>query len=206
MSPKVFALEQCNERGMTGIAQDSDPKHINLDSDDGKIFVNNNDQSKLCNDDEFSELFNKTESPAPVNVNKRLYYISRSYRLAGKAYGKHLGKSIECNKVSAYKTDLAKKRYVFPAPGQEAQIEEIHQTDNRNILEVFRDIIGILMDQYSPDDLDFLSRCVGYDVSVPQYSSTGVPMTQSLLNVLIREYKQVNGFKNVNKNIAIKIV
>ena len=199
MSPKVFALEQCNERGMTGIAQDSDPKHINLDSDDGKIFVNNNEQSKLCNDDEFSELFNKTESPAPVNVNKRLYYISRSYRLAGKAYGKHLGKSIECNKVSAYKTDLAKKRYVFPAPGQEAQIEEIHQTDNRNILEVFRDIIGILMDQYSPDDLDFLSRCVGYDVSVPQYSSTGVPMTQSLLNVLIREYKQVNGFKNVNK-------
>ena len=146
-----------------------------------------------------TELFSATPTKPPVNVNRRLYNRDRMYRLVGKSYGKHARPVVNVNKVAAYKTELAKKRYVFPKPGEEAQEKDICQVDNRNILEVFRDVLGVIMDKYSKEDLEFLSRCVGYDVTIPQYSSSGVPMTQSLLNTLIREYKELNGFRNVSK-------
>ena len=172
----VFAVE----------GEDIDPKIVNKNVNTSIDSTNNS-------------LFHASPVRPPVNVNKRLYNKDRLYRLAGRAYGSYALPVVNVNKVAAYKTELAKKRYVFPQPGEEAQEKDICQKDDRNVLEVFRDVLGVIMDKYSEEDLDFLSRCVGYNVTVPQYSSSGVPMTQSLLNTLIREYKELNGFRNVGK-------
>ena len=98
----VFAVE----------GEDIDPKVVNKNVNTSIDSTNNS-------------LFHASPVRPPVNVNKRLYNKDRLYRLAGRAYGSYALPVVNVNKVAAYKTELAKKRYVFPQPGEEAQEKDI---------------------------------------------------------------------------------
>ena len=159
-------------------------------------------------------------SPNTIRKNTRMYHhidnniekVSSQYNIVNNAYKKlkykfrfpknhrHVNNTIDINKLSTYKTEESRKRYVFPSPANEAKDEDMCLTDDRNILEVFGDVLGIITDLYDPEDAEWLSRVVGYDVTIPQINrETGVHMPQELLKHLVREYKEMHGIKNINK-------
>ena len=167
-----------------------------------QLVESQNQADKLSVSNNHSSLFENTSGR-----NKRLNVLTRPYLLLSR--NKHSGvkpqigklNRSECYKVSQMKTDLSKLRYKFPAKEDEAKYENMCTKDPRNILEVFRDIIGIMLEQYTEEDIKFMSLAVGYDVSIPQYSESGVPMTQTLLNTLIREFKAMNGIHKVGRGL-----
>ena len=61
-------------------------------------------------------------------------------------------------KLSAYKTEESRKHYVFHNPANEAKDEHTCLTNDRNILEVFGDVLGIIVNQYDPKDIEWLSN------------------------------------------------
>lgn len=138
------------------------------------------------------------------NESSLYYSMSNAYRKIRNKFHLPSKNSHICsvNKLSAYRTEESRKRYVFPSPANEAKDEDMCLTDDRNFLEVFGDVLGVIMDQYDPEDVEWLSRVVGYDVTIPQISpETGVHMPQELLKHLVREYKEMNGIKNINKSL-----
>ena len=159
-------------------------------------------------------------SPNTIRENTRLYHhidnniekVSSQYNIVNNAYRKlknkfrfpknhrRVNNTVDINKLSSYKTEEARKRYVFPSQANEAKDEDMCLVDDRDIVTVFGDVLGIITDLYDPEDVEWLSRVVGYDVTIPQINrETGVHMPQELLKHLVREYKELHGVKNINK-------
>ena len=131
---------------------------------------------------------------------KLINQYEREYRLLHKRLGKEeVEKEGEINKVAKLATELSRRKYKFPSQKDEAKEEDMVTTDNRTVLECYKDIIDQIQDKYSDSDLDFLNSIVGYDSSIQQYSSEGVPLPDSLVKQLSAEYKQMHGIVKINE-------
>ena len=131
---------------------------------------------------------------------KLINQYEREYRLLHKRLGKEENEiEGEINKVAKLATELSKRKYKFPSTKDEAKLEDMVTTDNRTVLECYKDIIDQIQDKYSESDLEFLNSIVGYDSSIQQYSSEGVPLPDSLVKQLSAEYKKMHGIVKINE-------
>ena len=102
-------------------------------------------------------------------------------------------------KLASYSTDESRKRYVFPSVENEAKDDDMCLEDTRTIIEVFEDVLSIILERYKPEDIEWLSKVTGYNVSIPQVTKEGLYMPQELLKMYVNEYKNMHGIKNINK-------
>ena len=197
----------------TDTAHDFD---IDIDDnfDDGKVEINKikshltkNSQEKYA---EVWNLFLENEINCSTEDEKRdlieskertskrsQKFTERPFVLEHKAI--KLEREAELNKVAKLATPLSKLKYKFPKPENEAKEEDMCLTDNRTVLEVYGDVIGIVQDKYKPEDVEFLNSCVGYNTLIQQFSSEGVPMPDTILKQLVKEYKEMNDLQQINQ-------
>ena len=132
-----------------------------------------------------------------LSSHKRLNFEPRVY----KNIAKHYKTKAHCSKVASYKTPLLKQKYIFPSKHNECLDEHMYLQDDRTMLEVLEDVIGIMTDQYKESEVEFISRQCGYDASVRMFSKTGQPMPQPLLKDMVKSYKELKGLKSVGKAV-----
>ena len=102
-------------------------------------------------------------------------------------------------KLASYSTEESRKRYVFPSVENEAKDDDMCLEDTRTIIEVFEDVLSTILERYKPEDVQWLSKITGYNVSIPQVTKEGLYMPQELLKMYVNEYKNMHGIKNINK-------
>ena len=129
--------------------------------------------------------------------SKRVNFEPRAWRLAAK----QAQIKPHCLKVAQYKTDALKHKYVFPKKEHEAQDHEMCLEDDRTMLQVLQDVIGLIHEHYDESEVEYLSRQCGYDASIKMFSATGQPMPHNLVQELVKMYKESNNLKSVGKAV-----
>ena len=135
-----------------------------------------------------------------LSSHKRIDFEPRVLRNICKHY-KVSANTCNVSKVAQYKTDVLKQKYVFPKKEHECRDEDMVLHDDRTMLEVLEDVIGVITDQYKPSEVEFLSRQCGYDASIKMFSSTGQPLPLPLLKDMVKSYKELKGIKSVGKAV-----
>ena len=135
-----------------------------------------------------------------LSSHKRLNFEPRVLHNMCKHY-KVQANTCNVSKVAQYKTDILKQKYVFPKKENECSEDNMHLRDDRTMLEVLGDVIGIVTEHYKPSEVEFLSRQCGYDASIRMFSSTGQPLPLPLLKDMVKSYKQMKGLKSVGKAV-----
>ena len=129
--------------------------------------------------------------------HKRMNFEDRAFHLLAKRNGI----APKCNKVASYKTPLLKQKYIFPKKEFEAKDNEMCLKDERTMLEVLEDCLGVIHDCYEKSELEYISRQIGYDSSIRMFSKTGQPLPQTLLKEMIKSYKEMKGLKSTTKAV-----
>ena len=76
-------------------------------------------------------------------------FTDRPFTLDKKALAlEKLMEEAEINKVAKLKTELSKLKYKFPKPENEAKDEDMCLTDDRTVLQVYGDVLGVIQDKY----------------------------------------------------------
>ena len=156
----------------------------------------NNVRSKTISKKEVNKMLGEIEKEGRRNDRE---LESRQYRLLRKQWESDSEDECEVNKVAKLTTELAKRKYKFPTPENEEKLENMVTTDDRTVLEVYRDIIDAITDKYTEEELKFLSSVVGFDASLRHYSDEGVPLPDTLVKQLSSEYKKMHDIHNINK-------
>ena len=134
------------------------------------------------------------------NSRRRHHFEPRVHRIMARGQGVKPSTS-HVSKVASYSTPLLRQKYVFPAKQNEAQDKDMYLQDDRTMLEVLEDVIGVVTDHYKEHEVEFLSRQCGYDASVRMFSKSGQPLPQPLLKDMIKSYKELKGLKSVGKAV-----
>ena len=171
-------------------------------------------QPSLPAEEQDDVMTNTCNSPPSVNKTKvknkilssykRLNFEPRVYQNIAKHYKvkAHCSQNIsKVSKVASYSTPLLKQKYIFPSKHNECKDENMTLQDDRTMVEVLGDVIGIMTDQYKESEVEFLSRQCGYDASVRMFSKTGQPLPQPLLKDMVKSYKELKGLKSVGKAV-----
>ena len=132
-----------------------------------------------------------------ANSHKRINFENRAFHLLAKRNGI----APKINKVASYKTPLLKQKYIFPKKELEAKDNEMCLKDERTMLEVLEDCLGVIHDYYEKSELEYISRQIGYDSSIRMFSKTGQPLPQTLLKEMIKDYKEMKGLKSTTKAV-----
>ena len=106
-----------------------------------------------------------------------------------------------CKKVASYKTPLLRQKYIFPKKELEAKDSDMVLVDNRTMLEVLEDCLGVIHNHFDKSELEFISRKIGYGSSIRMFSKTGQPLPLNLLKEMIKDYKELNGLKSSTKAV-----
>ena len=73
--------------------------------------------------------------------------------------------------------------------------------DDRNIYEVFRDLVKKICDQIREDEVELMNNIAQFDMRIPQYGSEGIPHLREEIQELIREWKKNKKISPSNKKI-----
>ena len=185
--------ELCNKGQITVV-----DGNVNASANDSGIDSENEECiDNPINREEWENMFVKAKVKNSPRLNKM---YDRQYRLLGKKIVSECEDEVEINKVAKLATELARKKYKFPKPEDEEKLENMVTEDNRSVLEMYRDIIDCIHEQVTDEEAQFLSSVIGYDCTVKQYSSEGVPLPDGLVKQLSAEYKSMFGIKNIGKS------
>ena len=89
----------------------------------------------------------------------------------------------------SYKSEKNEKKYKFPKIDK-SEKELGMYSDKRDIYQIFRDLIMKITDKIPKDDIDTYNTMCGYDLRIPQYSPSGVPMLKEEIQDLMRQFKK----------------
>ena len=177
-------------------------------NDEGQVNVCESEiESNKCIDDawkdellsgtELGKIYHRQKLKNSPRLNKM---FERQYRLQQNKVKDVCEEDACVQKVAKLATDLARRKYKFPKAGEEEKLSNMVTKDERSILEMYRDILDCINEKVSEEELNFLSSVIGYDASVKQYSSEGVPLPDSLVKQLSAEYKKMHNIKTIGKS------
>ena len=178
------------------------------ENDEGQVNVCESEiESNKCIDDawkdellsgtELGKIYHRQKLKNSPRLNKM---FERQYRLQQNKVKDVCEEDACVQKVAKLATDLARRKYKFPKAGEEEKLSNMVTKDERSILEMYRDILDCINEKVSEEELNFLSSVIGYDASVKQYSSEGVPLPDSLVKQLSAEYKKMHNIKTIGKS------
>ena len=187
---------------------DSKSESVQIEDDEGQLNVCESEiNDGKCIDDawknemlsgtELGKIYHRQKLKNSPRLNKM---FERQYRLQHNKMVDECEDEACVQKVAKLATDLAKRKYKFPKAEDEEKLSNMVTKDDRSILEMYKDILDCINEKVSEEEINFLSSVIGYDASIKQYSSEGVPLPDSLVKQLSAEYKKMNEIKNIGKS------
>ena len=101
--------------------------------------------------------------------------------------------NIMCPKVNktTFQYSNSKNKMKYSYPNEDKSEEELQMyTDQRNIYEIFRDLIKKINDQIPKNQIENFINICKYDIRIPQYSENGLCMLKEDIAKLVKDWRR----------------